>query len=185
MRIRREYNPWICSSLIILNFRPTMISCNLFDIGLYYIHLFRPEMKTAILAGKIDYRNLRSLFRRIPGVLEEKFADPEFGIRVSKNNFMYHNIEDTMRWLIQSGIPKFHINFITDTALWCLDDDPYQPKVFSLKNLEFGFVTWLGTCVASIFIFILEISYCRIKIWIWNYFISPHFLNFLANRNFV
>lgn len=118
----------------------------------------------------------------VPDLLVETVNVHEYGLRVNKNNFMFQNMDKTMLWIIQGGIPEYFVKFVTETAFWYRGDDPYEPKVFSLKDLEFGFVTWLVTCAIAIVIFLLEVFCEKIKTLIGFYLFSSHFMRFVGNR---
>jgi hypothetical protein len=118
--------------------------------------------------GKLDDMYFKNLFKFTPGLLDESIGHHEYGIRVYKNNYMYQNIEQTMQRIIEAGIPEAHLKFIMDTVLYSQPQEPYEPKVFGLKDLEFGFVVWLCACFFAITVFVIE--------WIW-----PKFVKFVRN----
>lgn len=90
-----------------------------------------------------------------------------------------------MQWLIVAGIPQQHFRFVLETALWRVDPSPPEPQVFGMKDLEFGFVTWLVTCGISIVVFVMEIIVESLK-RVFMHFYGPDVLvRALTSRTFL
>ena len=69
----------------------------------------------------------------------------------------------TMICLIEAGIPQYHLNYLMDFDMMPLPETPSEPSIFSISDLEFGFVTWLIACGISIGAFIAELLWYFMK----------------------
>jgi hypothetical protein len=82
-----------------------------------------------------------------------------------KNNFMISHFEGIQTRLLETGFGKYHTEYVE----W-LDIKPHveekvvqSKRIFSLKDLEYGFVLWLAACFVSILVFIYEINNLRLR----------------------
>lgn len=173
------------SSKIDPEIRPKILRCNYWDIGIKFLSLLQPNSRIAITSDQADYRALGAIFKVKPDLLQQTITTELNGIRVYKNNFIYNHIEDVMHWIIPAGIPQKHIKFVFETALWRVDPLPPAPQVFGMKDLEFGFVTWLKACGISIAIFGLELIFGGCKTIFVHIFGVDGFLKILKEKVFL
>lgn len=68
-----------------------------------------------------------------------------------------------MSRIVEAGIPQYHFSYLMDFELKSLLDPPSEPSIFSLYDLEFGFVTWLIACAICIGAFMSELLWFFIK----------------------
>ena len=111
-----------------------------------------------------SYHISKLLFKKNPRNLNHHFSANVKGVATFRNAHSYWLIEDTMRILIQAGIPQYIKKFI---ILFCFKEtrevEVKIPKVFSINDLEFGFVVWLVACSVAIAGFLCELMwfYCK------------------------
>lgn len=86
---------------------------------------------------------------------------------VSLNNILGDLLSETVSRIVQSGI----LNHLREEGIWrmykrlenIVEDNR---RIFSLSDLEFGFVLWLASCGVSIVVFFIELSSLIIKRWV-------------------
>ena len=99
----------------------------------------------------------------VPKLLKEYVMIEPHGACTYPDNFAFKLIEKTMFRLVEAGIPQHHYDFLVNFELKMLDDPPWEPIVFNLSDLEFGFVTWLISCSVAIGIFLAQLLYVFLK----------------------
>lgn len=158
---------------IIFLYSPRISRSTTFDCMWLLVFMSYPESRFGLVVTDIDYLSMRAgnrLMKKLQ-VLKQIIGVQSYGIRVYKNNFIYHHIEDNMKWLIQGGFPQRHLQFIKDTILWLPKDDGKIPQVFSIDDLQFGFIIWVISCGVSLSAFLLEVLYSQFKMRL-KYFIE-------------
>lgn len=115
------------------------------------------SFKTAITVTKIDHKVIKSYTADAPKLMKESISFEPFGACTYPNNFAFKLIDDTMSRLVEAGIPQFHFNYLMNFDLRSLLVPSWEPSVFNLSDLEFGFVTWLIACGISIGVFTAEL----------------------------
>ena len=123
-----------------------------------------PESKSAILIGGSDYFSIKAGETNVPKILSQRFLNEPFGVCTRRHNFAFNLVECTMTYLIQGGIPQYLLNYLLDFDLRPLVDPPSEPSVFSLSDLEFGFIVWLIACLISIIAFATEILFYLLRV---------------------
>lgn len=68
-----------------------------------------------------------------------------------------------MRSLTQGGIPQYFLKYIQKVVLKELPADEQQPKKFSIEDLKFGFMIFLGCCGVSLVVFMIELAVFYVK----------------------
>lgn len=141
-----------------------MARTTVFDCFVLFVLLDFPETRFGIVTSDMDYLSLRAGDNNLRlHLLQQVISVQSYGIRVYKSNFIYHHIEDNMGWLIQGGFPQRHFNFIKETVLWFPKDYGKDPQVFSIEDLQFGFIIWGISCGISAFAFLSEVLFELIK----------------------
>jgi hypothetical protein len=86
----------------------------------------------------------------------EKFITYPVSIGTVNSNFLAQFVKETFSLLLQNGIVQHFLereeNIYTRNV-----KEPSKPKVFTLKDLAFGFEIWLISCGISTFVFLVEI----------------------------
>ncbi|KAG5670801.1 hypothetical protein PVAND_001039 [Polypedilum vanderplanki] len=120
--------------------------------------------KTAIVVGDILLMIVNSICEKKPIKIHETYMTIPVGLATESLHFMFENIEDTIQWLIPSGIIKqsedFYYWVLYGKNHFEIDDGP---KILTMSDLSYGFNIWLITCLATIFEFFIEILVHRIK----------------------
>ena len=62
-----------------------------------------------------------------------------------------------MNRLVEAGIPQYHFDTLLNFELKPLIDPEWEPSIFSVSDLEFGFITWLISCAIAVGIFAAEL----------------------------
>ena len=116
-------------------------------------------MKVSMTIDVESYRITRSLITAVPPIMDYKMCALVKGMGVWRNNHAYWLMEDTMRQLIPAGIPQFLRKFVHELFIKPYKPDVKTPKVFSLEDLKFGFVTWLIACSVAFSVFVIELTW--------------------------
>jgi hypothetical protein len=100
-------------------------------------------------------------------VLEEKLLTRHLGLVLHKNHFLFQLAEDILQHTIDTGIihqsSKYHNDFIQKDEVEVEDD---EPKVLTLKDLSFGFNIVLIALGVSSAVFVIEVVYFYLKVFI-------------------
>lgn len=135
-----------------------------------YTGLFDPTANVAITLDEDSYKVFESIFEKMPRKINTELFTNLKGIAVYQNNHAYWMVEKVMRFLVPSGIPQHIRNTIFDVS-FKYSANPIKvpsgfinvvtsPKVFSLEDLKFGFIIWLGSITVALTAFVLELIYC-------------------------
>ena len=111
-------------------------------IALYY-QLSNPSSKAALTISNIDYKLIRTFEVNVPKMIRESILFEPRGACTYPDNFVFKLVEKTMFRLVEAGILQHHYDFLVNFELKVLTDPEWEPSIFSLSDLEFGFVTWL------------------------------------------
>ena len=122
-----------------------------------------PSIKAAITVTTNDYKAIKSLQTNVPKLLKESVALGSFAACTFSNNFIFRLMDSTMSRIFEAGIPQYQFSYLMDFELKPLLDEPKGPSIFSISDLEFGFVTWLIACGISIGAFIAELLWYFMK----------------------
>lgn len=122
-----------------------------------------PSLKAAITITKIDYKVIKSYELNVPKLMKESVLLEPFGTCTYPNNFAFLLIDETMTRLVEAGIPQYHFDYLLNFELKSLLDPEWEPSVFKLSDLEFGFVTWLMACGVAFGTFAAEFFWCFMK----------------------
>lgn len=123
-----------------------------------------PASKAAMLISGNDYKAIKAGEINVPKILSQKFLYEPCGVCTRRHNFAYNLVEGTMTYLIQGGFPQYLFNYLLEFDLRPLVDPPSEPSVFSLSDLEFGFIVWLIACLISIVAFTTEILWYLVRV---------------------
>ena len=110
-----------------------------------------------------DYKAIKSLRTNVPKLLKESISIGSFAACTYSHNFIFRLMDATISRIVEAGIPQYHFSYLMDFELKPLLDDPKEPSIFSISDLEFGFVTWLIACGISIGAFLGELLWYLIK----------------------
>jgi hypothetical protein len=81
-----------------------------------------------------------------------------------KNNVLVNHIDEILNRLIEAGLEKYHFNYYDWVTVSRFDNEPEDTRrIFSLNDLEYGFVLWLAACLGSFLVFIYEINSLRLR----------------------
>jgi hypothetical protein len=114
------------------------------------------------IATFIDVDSFTAAAPFLKGKIPLKLADRKSllkGIMMFKYSPMYWVVEDTMKLLIPSGIPQWMKKFINEVVIKGVSEEQKEPKVFTVEDLEFGFVIWGVACGICLVAFVAEILY--------------------------
>ena len=119
-----------------------------------------PGSKIGLTADVETWQLSKIVLKRQVRKLSKNFSANVKGVVTFKNAHSFWLIEDTMRLLIQGGIPQYIKRFI---ILFCFKESRQieisEPKVFSVDDLAFGFVVWLVACSIAIAGFLCELMW--------------------------
>lgn len=150
-------------------------------LKLYSEDMQNSSLKIGIILTEKDHQTLRFAYKNVPQLLKQQYRELMIGFGVFKNNFIYNLFEKTMIPLVESGIPQHFLNRIMKFHLKPPDEEPETPKVFTLNDLQFGFIIWIITCLIAISAFFLEILWFYARILITN-LIRLHLFIIFFNR---
>ena len=118
----------------------------------------------AITIDLDSYNILKSVFGNMPRKIEVELFNMAKGVGVAQYNHVYWMMENTMRILIQAGIPQYVRKFIYEENFKPSQESKGKvPKVFSLDDLEFQFIIWLITCAVVFSVFVLELLWFHVN----------------------
>lgn len=101
---------------------------------------------------------LKYLFVEPPYKMPYAYNSMLLGVSTTKNNFIFGITEEVIRDLNTGGIMQHFVKYIEEFIFRPRKHpEPYEPEVFSVERLEFGFVIWLVTCAVAIFAFLAEL----------------------------
>lgn len=120
--------------------------------------------KTAILSNDEMIKVLFSICEKKPIRVEDTMISIPKVLMLESLHYMFDVIEETMQWLIPSGI----IQHSEDFYYWLVHREKYidpddGPKVLTLNDLSYGFIIWLIAISAVIVEFFMEILTHKIK----------------------
>lgn len=128
--------------------------------------IFDPKADIAITIDMDTYNLVNSIFGYVPRKINIDLFTMVKGIAVYQNNHAYWLLEYTMRNLIQAGIPQFVRKSIFDMQYKNDVDsaniahmDIKKQAVFTMEDLQFGFVIWLVSILIAVIAFALELIY--------------------------
>lgn len=125
-----------------------------------------PSLKAAILIYELDMRFNKAGLTSLPATLKEVISLNGFGVCVSRKNFFMTLNHKVMNSLISGGIPQYLIDFYTKFDLRPILIPEKDPKVFDVDDLMFGFIIWLVACGVSITVFIIEVTFYHLRIFV-------------------
>jgi hypothetical protein len=89
--------------------------------------------------------------------LKEALFTDTVGFVMRRNHFLYWLTEETLRDLINGGIPQYIENFYLE---WFNSQasiiDKNDPKILSIDDLNYGFVIWSVAISITLIVFIAE-----------------------------
>lgn len=130
---------------------------------IYELH--QPGKKEALFFGGYSYEILKHLNETIPRKINLENFNLVKGACVWKNNHFYWLMEYTFRKIIPAGIPQYIKKSIAESYMkQTFDKNVKIPKVFSFKDLEFGFIIWLASCSMAFVVFLMELIWFYGKI---------------------
>lgn len=140
-------------------------------------------VKSAIMMTDIEYNVLRSHSEYPPMVMEEKIPFASMAVCTRSFNFANQLVVEVMMKLMPTGIPQYLYKYLMEFEFRPLVAPPVEPIVFSLTDLEFGFIVWLiavGVCITAFFLELLWYSLYRklvkiVKDWIGLYLLLKYF----------
>jgi hypothetical protein len=115
------------------------------------------DRKIAVLI-EVDRPQIINTFMRIgmPDILKEHLLTLSTGFRMPRNHFMYHLTDDVVQNLLAAGILNFFKQFHVYACIKYYKEPEWEPKVFALDDLLFGFYIWLAACAVSLTVMALE-----------------------------
>ena len=120
--------------------------------------IYDPSANIAIAIDLDSYRLLKSIFGNIPRKVSSDLFNIVKSFGVNMNNHAYWLLEKTMRKLVPAGIPQYIRKTVYDfLSKFAQSPTAKGPKVFSFKDLKFGFVIWLIAISIALAVFIIEI----------------------------
>jgi hypothetical protein len=119
--------------------------------------------KIAIAISKSDHHNMRSFRSDIPTTLKGSLELEPLGICTMRNNFGFGLLNKTMTELVQGGILQHFLKYIKEYEFRPIPEEDPGPKVLSVGDLEFGFITWLIACGICVLAFLMEILWWFLK----------------------
>lgn len=121
------------------------------------------------MATDTDYKVIKAFEMNVPKMMKQTLTLEPIGACTTRNNFAFRIIDETMANLTQAGIPQFFFRYLLDFEMRSLEDPPQEPSVFSVRDLEFGFVTWLIACSFAIVAFIGELIFKRVMTLLYDF----------------
>ncbi|KAG5679498.1 hypothetical protein PVAND_009062 [Polypedilum vanderplanki] len=120
--------------------------------------------KFAFFIDEQEHLSYNRTFKKSLPKLPDGELYKELLIRLPKNNFIMQYLNELLEKFFSSGISKY----LNEYGFWHMNkffvpesDDPR--KVFTMSDLEFGFVIFLTALFSSFIVFICEILYFNIK----------------------
>jgi hypothetical protein len=94
-------------------------------------------------------------------ILKEILLVTPGGFRFPRNHFIFRFIDESIKNLISGGIVDHLIDYHERNCETAINENEWEPYVFKLDDLLFGFYIWLGSCAVSLTVMALE--------WVWFY----------------
>jgi hypothetical protein len=126
------------------------------DFANYYCNqISNSSAKIVFSFSKYWYDKLAKHCRKRGVILKETFQNYPKGYATAQNSLIFPAMEKVVDRFFSFGMIKdFYVYSQAQAAV-------KKPKVFSVKDLNFGFMVWLVACACSIFAFIAEIL-CKV-----------------------
>jgi hypothetical protein len=111
------------------------------------------------------HSQFNATFHRSLAIMKNARLTKVFAFRFVKNHFLIKTLNHVISQLTPAGIP----NYLADYGQWYLfrrlDEDVIEDsrRIFSLGDLEYGFVLFLGAATVSILVFIGELLSVQVK----------------------
>lgn len=133
------------------------------DLNSLFYELHNSSLKAAMIYTDIDFRVTRSYVKYPPNVMQEKIPFGNLAVCSRTLNFATQLVHEVMLRLMPSGIPQYLHKYLMEFEFRPLYAPPKENRVFSLSDLEFGFIIWLIAIGISIFVFFLELLWYFIR----------------------
>jgi hypothetical protein len=121
-------------------------------------------------------------------ILKERLLATPAGFMFLKNHFMFHLIDENISKLVSSGIIDHLFEQIKGNCSTPFIEDEWEPYVFVLNDLLFGFYIWLVACGFCLTVMTLELSWFYTKLMILNVvqsMVSMHYILKRLQKGFV
>ena len=129
-----------------------------------------PSKKVAVTFDEETYQIGISFFKKHPRKLKQYSEKILKGVATYRNNHAYWLIEDTMRILIQAGIPQYVKNYIFEVYFREIQESKEKiPKVFGIDDLDYGFIVWLIACSIAVAGFVVELLWFYLRKGVKNF----------------
>lgn len=120
-------------------------------------YLTNPRSKIAVTVDYDSYKIIKAILKRMPRKVNDDFSFTNKAVGVFRNNYAYKLVEDTMKILIDAGIPQHIRKIVHELFRNIVKDTESKVKVLNVDDLKAGFVTWLVTCCIAIIVFLMEL----------------------------
>jgi hypothetical protein len=90
-------------------------------------------------------------------ILKERLLSIPIGFRFPKNHFLYHFMDNIVQNLLSGGIIDKLNNFRLDQCAIPYYKEEWEPYVFSIDHLLFGFNIWLVACAVALSVLAFEL----------------------------
>jgi hypothetical protein len=120
--------------------------------------IFDPKMRYAIITDSNLFKETTRNCKKRPKRLKETFFSSSIELLYEPRSFIGKEIEETMKWLIQGGIPQYWYKYHQwhKFELGQTIKDVSEPQIFTFENMTFEFNVWMVACAVSIVGFIVE-----------------------------
>jgi hypothetical protein len=121
---------------------------------------FVPPKRSVVMGFINDKEFVEKLFNAgYSDILKERLLSAPVGIRFYKNHFLYHFMDVGIQNMLSGGIIDQSTVYHRGICSEPLYVDPWEPYVFKIGDLLFGFYIWLAACLVSSSIMALEWSW--------------------------
>lgn len=101
------------------------------------------SLRAALPTSEVDLKVFRAISKNIPKILKEEIVwHLPTGICVGKKlfdgegSFFAKANEKVSNALVSGGIPQYWFRYLLDFEMKALENDPNEPKVFSIEGLN-------------------------------------------------
>ncbi|KAG5669431.1 hypothetical protein PVAND_017318 [Polypedilum vanderplanki] len=116
------------------------------------------KSKYAFLVDNLLHTNLNNSLKKSLPVLKNPQLTKTYSFSFTNNQMLSHEILNITSYFIESGVAKYLSEFGKFKAAKTYQAEVIDTrKVFSLADLEFGFILWLASLLLPITCFILEL----------------------------
>jgi hypothetical protein len=131
---------------------------------LYQKALDGKTSKLAFVIDEMDHRQMNTTFKKSLATMKGEMLTRMVFLHISKRNIFVRQFDQVIESWVPAGIPQYLFDLGYTVVFPRLDEEESENlRVFSMGDLEYGFVIWLALLPIPIIAFICELCSLEFK----------------------